>query len=143
MENPCCGCGCKLTRVRLARKADIEPAGLFVVVSDDDYSGLLVIKDTRLVVREGGMHATYTVNLRTKPYSPVSVTVSPNEVDAANDQHQQVYTLNSSALVFTPETWDQPQLIVVAAVDDTASDAACSAPSARQKIRHQVMEDPQ
>eukprot|EP01052_Picozoa_sp_SAG31_P008987 SAG31_NODE_463_length_15332_cov_5.907700_8_plen_214_part_01 len=36
------------------RKSEIEPPGLLVSVVDDDYSGLLVIKDTLLVVREGG-----------------------------------------------------------------------------------------
>ena len=61
-------------------------------------------------VTEGGASDEYTVALDSQPSGNVTVFLNPGP---------QVTTSPTSSLVFTPSNWNQPQTVVVSAVDDS------------------------
>ncbi|MGB3534691.1 MAG: FG-GAP-like repeat-containing protein [Microcoleaceae cyanobacterium] len=70
-------------------------------------------------VSETGTVDIYSVVLTTPPTSDVIVTLNPDsQVDVGNG------TENSLELIFTPDNWDLPQFVTVAADDDSIVEAA-------------------
>jgi hypothetical protein len=63
-------------------------------------------------VIEGGATDTYTVTLASQPVATVVVTIKP---DAQT-------TIAPDSLTFSPATWDNPQVVTVAAVDDAVDE---------------------
>ena len=61
-------------------------------------------------VTEGGASDEYTVVLESQPSGNVTIFLNPGP---------QVTTNPASSLVFTPSNWNQPQTVVVSAVDDS------------------------
>jgi hypothetical protein len=112
-----------------AERELIEPPLLPVTVTDNDYSGVLIDPaDNYIVVRENGMLGEYNVRLATQPYSDVFLYISPGNLTEAVASGHEIYTVNSSLLVFTEDSWNDTQTVLVAAVDDTEEEEMCSEP---------------
>ena len=69
----------------------------------------IIESEADTAVAEGGAEDSYTVSLVTRPQGDVVVKAQPDA---------QVQVLPSQ-LVFTPQNWNQPQTVLVRAVDDT------------------------
>jgi MBG domain/MBG domain (YGX type)/Viral BACON domain len=76
----------------------------------------VILSKISLAVAEGGTNDTYTLVLARAPTNDVVVTVMPN-AEVAVDQTQ---------VIFTTNTWSQPQTITVTAVDDAKHDSPLS-----------------
>ena len=87
-----------------------------VTVTDDDASEI-VVKPPALTMSEGSS-SSYTVELSSPPTAEVTVTVSAPEADLT------ILSADPRILRFTPEDWDQPQTVTLAAGydADTADD---------------------
>ena len=87
-----------------------------VTVTDDD-AAEIVVKPPALTMSEGGS-SSYTVELSSPPTAEVTVTVSAPEADLT------ILSAEPRTLRFTPEDWDQPQTVTLAAGydADTADD---------------------
>ena len=84
-----------------------------ITVPDDDTPGV-TSTPTALTIAEGDQD-TYTVVLDTQPANHVTITPTSGDEDIA--------TLSPATLTFTPDNWNQPQTITVAAEhDDDAYD---------------------
>jgi hypothetical protein len=68
-------------------------------------------------ITESGSPDTYTLALGTQPTADVVVSV------VGTDQ----ISVSPSALTFTPQNWDVPQTVTVAAVDDSVIEGAYTA----------------
>lgn len=89
-----------------------------VAIADDDNVGLDV-SPVSLRLGEGisstlPISGTVQIQLRSKPTAEVAVQF------AADDQ----FTTDLSALLFTPENWNLPQIVTLTAVDDTIVETA-------------------
>ncbi len=92
--------------------ADPAAATATVAIVDDDDRGV-ELSETRLAVAEGGT-GSYTVRLRSEPTGAVTVTVTGHAgTDVAPDPE---------SLHYTPQNWDAPQTVQVAAGQDDDSD---------------------
>lgn len=83
-------------------------------VEDNDFAGIQLSR-SQIFVGEGGIDDSYDVVLTSIPWHPVIVTIIPlhaNQTRAATSQ-----------LIFTPNSWNTPQTVVVSAVDDSNSEA--------------------
>ena len=78
-----------------------------VTVTDDD-AAAIVVKPPALTMSEGGS-SSYTVELSSPPTAEVTVTVSAPEADLT------ILSPDPRTLRFTPEDWDQPQTVTLAA----------------------------
>jgi hypothetical protein len=76
-------------------------------ILDDDGAGVTV-DPTTISATEGGATGSYTVVLDTEPTDTVTIAVSPDS---------QV-TVDQATLTFTTGNWDEPQTVVVTAVND-------------------------
>ncbi len=92
--------------------ADPAAATATVAIDDDDDRGV-ELSETRLAVAEGEV-GSYTVRLRSQPTGAVTVTVTGHAgTDVAPDPE---------SLHYTPQNWDAPQTVQVAAGQDDDSD---------------------
>jgi hypothetical protein len=83
-----------------------------VVIMDDDTANITA-QPQDINVAEGGATASYSVTLKSKPTADVTVKLEGNDqVTLSGD------TLNDNTLTFTADTWNTPQFVNVAAVDD-------------------------
>ena len=90
-------------------------AAVQVAVNDDDTAGVTVAP-TALIIPEGDQD-TYTVVLDTRPANHVTVTPTSRDKGVA--------TVSPATLTFSPDNWNTPQTITVAAKhDDDAYDAS-------------------
>lgn len=88
---------------------------------DDDIAGWLVGAVSGTATEAGGA-ATFTVRLRTKPTSDVTLPVASSDLTEG--------TTDVSVLTFTPLTWDTPQTVTVTGVDDRYVDGPITYPIA-------------
>jgi hypothetical protein len=99
-----------------------------LLVLDNDSASLQVLlldaTDGQLTVAEGGQTARYTLQLTAQPTADLVVTV----------QTDGQVTVNPPQLTFTRDNWNQPQTVVVSAVDDQRAE-----PPVLSLIEHQVM----
>jgi hypothetical protein len=84
---------------------------------DDDHGGLVLGPVSRHT-SEDGSDATFSVRLASQPRSPVTVAVVG--LDATEGR------VAPLRVTFTPENWQQPQLLTVTGLDDTLADGAVS-----------------
>ena len=94
-----------------ARYSRLETDPVRVTVVDDDSPGV-VLSHSRLEVAEGGAGAAYEISLGSRPAQDVIVTVGADE---------QVGT-NLEQLLFTPASWQTPQIVRIGAIDDDVSE---------------------
>ncbi|WP_282169029.1 endonuclease/exonuclease/phosphatase family protein [Ruegeria atlantica] len=95
-----------------SRIEDVEPAGF--KVTDAAPSPSVIINDLDLAADEGGMADSYEVTLSVAPEQPVTITIAAGaDLDVAPTE-----------LVFDATNFDQPQQVIVTAVDDDLPEAA-------------------
>jgi hypothetical protein len=83
------------------------------ILPDDDTAGVDISKSS-ISVMEGGAIDAYAVLLTSKPLANVNIAINaPADV-----------SLSATSLVFTPDNWQNPQTIIVAAVDDNEVEGA-------------------
>jgi hypothetical protein len=104
---------------------DVEDVS--VTNTDDDVRGITVTPTSGLTTTEDGGTATFTVVLDTQPI--LSGSTSPGESKAwggvmieLSSSNPAEGTVDPTALVFTPENWDEPQTVTVTGVDDDILD---------------------
>jgi len=84
-------------------------------VTDDDVAGFTISESGESIeVSESGTADTFTVALNVEPLSEVVIFVTSGDTEEA--------IVDDSSLTFTPETWDEPQAVNVAGVDDFVID---------------------
>jgi hypothetical protein len=86
---------------------------VLVQIGDNDEAGLVIAPDA-LTLPADGAPAAYTVRLNSAPTAAVTVTLAPDRL----------LRTDALTLVFTPETWDRPQVVIVSADGAGASAAA-------------------
>ena len=82
---------------------------------DNDTAGVWLSK-TELLVSENGSTDSFTVKLASRPYQPVSITVTSGDVLEG--------VVSPAVLTFVPAEWDVPQSVVVTGVDDSVDDGS-------------------
>ena len=92
----------------------LDPSDVAATNLDDDTAGFLVTPTTGLVTTEAGGSASFTVRLRTRPTSTVTIPV-------ASDRPTEGRTIVQS-LTFTSENWFISQTVIVDGVDDPIAD---------------------
>ncbi len=89
----------------------IQP--LIVSITDNDTGGIAVSESGGSTdVFEGGATDSYLVTLSAQPKQDVEIDITP----------QAEVTVSKSFIVFTPDNWNKAQLIVVTAIDNSATD---------------------
>ena len=86
-----------------------EAEDVKVTVTDDDAGGTLAPGDGVVVREDGSDTDTYTVVLAARPTGPVTVTLDYDKTAVSPDRKR---------LTFDTTTWNRPQTVVVAGVDD-------------------------
>lgn len=89
----------------------VQVAPVTSSIYDNDGARVIVTpSDGATVLREGGATDTYSLALSREPLADVTVSLVPDaQVSSA-----------TSSVTFTPANWNQPQTIVISAVDDEA-----------------------
>ena len=92
-----------------------------VSITDDDTAGIVFSPTSVTLTEEAFSGASYTVALATEPTVDVTVTLSGH---AGTDLTLGGVKLSGDALTFTPDNWDTPQTVTIAAAhdDDGVSD---------------------
>jgi large repetitive protein len=91
-----------------------EPAPVQLTNVDDDLEAIVVTPTTGLVTTEAGDRDHFAVVLATQPIADVTIAVAPQPADEV--------ATSTSALVFTPANWSQPQRVDVTGLDDRVVD---------------------
>jgi hypothetical protein len=83
---------------------------------DDDQVPAIVITEPQgsTQVTEGGPGAHYTIALTEAPVAAVTITLSPDDE----------VTVEPAVVVFAVDSWDEPQIVTVTAVDDDVAEGA-------------------
>ncbi len=99
------------------RYAVLVPTAVTLLILDNDLAGVQIKlidgQYGQLVVLEGGQTASYTVRLTAQPAADIVVTIQVNAVQLS---------VSAASLTFTAGNWDQPQTVVVTAVDDLVAE---------------------
>lgn len=90
----------------------IDIGDVAVNITDNDSAHGVRVDPTTVYVTEDGATGTYQVRLESRPAADVEVSLNPDGQVSITDPA-------GSTLVFTADNWDQPQVVTVAAVDDT------------------------
>ncbi|WP_413162069.1 DUF4347 domain-containing protein [Capilliphycus salinus ALCB114379] len=92
----------------------LEVSNVIVNLADNDVAEVLITQTSnRTEVSEDGLTDTYEVVLNSQPSENVIVTVTPDsQVNLGSGAETEI------ELIFTPENWNEPQTVTVAAVDD-------------------------
>jgi hypothetical protein len=92
----------------------LEVANVNVNLSDNDVAEVLITQTSnRTEVSEDGLTDTYRVVLNSQPTADVTVTITPDsQVDLGRGAETE------RNLIFTPQNWNEPQTVTVAAIDD-------------------------
>jgi subtilisin-like proprotein convertase family protein len=85
-----------------------------VTVLDNDVPGYVVSPGSGLSTSEAGAQSTLSVRLSSQPRGAVTIPVLSSNTNEG--------TVDKSALVFQPDTWNVPQNITVTGVDDAVVD---------------------
>lgn len=93
--------------------AGVDPADVTLTNLDDDLAQI-VVTPQGTVTSEAGGQAAFTVALTSEPTAEVTVLL------ASDDPSEGV--AGPSSIVFTPATWDTPQLVTVTGADDHVDD---------------------
>lgn len=89
---------------------------------DDDTAGILITEsDGHTAVSEGGDSDTYSLSLTSQPTDDVVITIDAGEqLTVHSDQQPATPAGGRIDLTFTPRDWRTPQIVTVAAVDDSS-----------------------
>ena len=86
--------------------SELGPETLLVELSDDDIPGIwLEETDGSTIVNEFGLDDEFSLALATRPRTPVQLSIDGATVPEA--------VFSPSVLTFTPDDWDQPQVVTV------------------------------
>ncbi len=88
------------------------------LVNRDDDAPAVIVTPTQITTSEGGGEAFFTVELTVAPSHDVTIDVASLNTDEA--------TVSPASLTFTPNNWENPQIVTVTGVDDTAADGDVS-----------------
>lgn len=91
-------------------------SGLVASILDNDTAGVLVAPPLVAQTDENGATASFSLRLTSQPTAPVSVGL------ATSDPSEGVLLVPTVPLVFDAATWNIPQLVTVAGVDDLLFD---------------------
>ena len=95
---------------------DIGTVDVDVTNDDDDHATAIVMPTFGLLTTERGGQAMFEVSLAARPAA--AVTLPMRTSNAAEG------VIDRSSLVFTPGTWDVPQIVSITGIDDTVADGA-------------------
>jgi hypothetical protein len=95
-----------------ANYATAAPVTVVADIADDDFPSVFV-SPSQLTLTEGGTLDIYQVVLTTQPAMTVTVAMALDE-QVAVDKH---------SLIFTPASWNTPQVVKVTAVDDDVDES--------------------
>ncbi|HJM99583.1 MAG TPA: hypothetical protein QF850_04940, partial [Acidimicrobiales bacterium] len=94
--------------------ADVDSETVIGTNLDDDVAGFeITLNDTYVIVDETGTTDTFNIVLTAEPLSDVVLLLTSTDTGEA--------TVTES-LTFTPENWDEAQIVTVTGVDDTTID---------------------
>ena len=104
-----------------AQSADTDYAGIdasdvLVASVDDDAAGVTVTPTTGLVVNESGSTASFVIVLNTQPAADVTFDLVSSDTTEG--------TVSPATVTFGPGTWNQPQTVTVAGIDDAVADGS-------------------
>ncbi len=91
-----------------------DPQDLMVTVTDDDVPGITITPTSGLQVSEPEGVAHFTIRLASRPQDRVEIPLSLSVGGAA--------VLGSSSVFIEPESWDQPRVVTVQALDNDTVD---------------------
>jgi large repetitive protein len=91
-----------------------DPADLAFTNTDDDVAAIAVSAPTASSTSEAGGTATFTVTLGSEPTADVTIPLASSDGTEA--------AVSPASLVFTAATWNVPQAVTVAGVDDRVAD---------------------
>ncbi|MEL7034765.1 MAG: DUF4347 domain-containing protein [Cyanobacteria bacterium J06592_8] len=97
---------------------NLELGNITLTNLDNDISGILVSPTTGLTTNEAGDVATFDVVLTSQPTADVRFNL--------NSSNPNEGSLTISEIVFTPENWNIPQIVIVTGVDDNITDGDLS-----------------
>jgi hypothetical protein len=97
-----------------SRYAGFDPADVSVTNLDDEPGLLITGGDDNVVTSEGGLQATFTVRLNSKPSDTVRLPLSSSDAGEG--------TVSPAELEFGPTDWNTPQTVTVTGVDDAMAD---------------------
>src|SRR5689334_20023757 len=83
-------------------------------ISAEQQGNIVVLPTAGLVTTEQGAKAQFTIVLKKPPMAPVAIALS-----SSNEKEGQV---SPSAVTFTPENYDAPQMVQITGVDDEVED---------------------
>ncbi len=89
-------------------------ADVSVTNQDNDTAAAIVAPTSGLVTGEDGSAATFTVRLTAQPTADVIIPVASSDPSEG--------TVSTTALTFTPQSWNVPQTVTVSGVDDDEAD---------------------
>ncbi|MDN5291204.1 MAG: hypothetical protein PWQ06_1443 [Anaerophaga sp.] len=96
-----------------------EQQEITATVLDDDIAGIKqIISDAGTTTSESGTSDNIAILLNTQPATDVVIEITGLDTSEG--------TLNSNRLTFTPENWDEPQIITVTGIDDNEVDGDIS-----------------
>uniref|UniRef100_UPI000371A544 T9SS C-terminal target domain-containing protein n=1 Tax=Anaerophaga thermohalophila TaxID=177400 RepID=UPI000371A544 len=96
-----------------------EQEEVTAIVLDDDIAGIKpIISDAGTTTSESGTSDNISILLNTQPATNVVIEITGLDTSEG--------TLNSNRLTFTPENWDEPQIITVTGIDDNEVDGDIS-----------------
>ena len=95
-----------------------------VNILDDDENGVTLSKSVTTLT-EGGASDTYTVKLDTNPTGGVLITITfpSTDADQVTVDTNSVMSGNQTALSFNQNSWNTPQSVTVATIDDDIDEA--------------------
>ena len=93
----------------------LAPLSALVTCTNDDVAGIIVGTASGSTSEAGGT-ATFAVSLKAQPTSNVTIPLSSSDTSEG--------TVAPTALVFTPDNWNVPQIATVTGVDDNIVDGS-------------------
>jgi hypothetical protein len=94
--------------------AGLDPPDVSVTNVDDEAAGVLVDPTSGLTTAESGTTAAFTIRLRSRPTSNVSLALSSSRPSEG--------TVSPSTVTFDPANWNTPQTVTVTGVNDSVVD---------------------
>ena len=96
--------------------APLDPADVSVINIDNDVAGIVVSAISGPVTEAPGGTATFNITFTSRPYNPVSFTLS------SSDTSEGILDASSSAVTIDPANWATGTIITVSGVDDSVDD---------------------
>lgn len=111
---------------------------IYFANTDIDSAGVVVTPTSGLVTSEAGTTASYTVVLASRPSDDVTVNIVPQTAVLVTGQAAVAQLLAPLSVVFTTTDWDEPQTVIVTAIDDDVAEGDSSGTPHAGVINHTV-----